>query len=629
MRIQDIMPRIDVKPQTDATKSRDFIQASGVHHFPRDAILQACVAYFRHVHSSDKIMHPTPFHQALIKNDKAFFYDVTEKLSAELKAFVLSTPVTWDTSGKLDILQHFMDTVQILLEPNCAQVAPSQMVTEILQQRSEDCMQQEKRRIELPLSLIAVTGDTEFLTEAIVHGADILAQDSKGNNLFHDIVYFSVDHPDAAIEVFQVLLQCMPDTQMRQDAIRHPNRKGRTPLDLAAQKHSPEIFLAIINAEGIYKITVKDCLFHKHVLYDLSEYESMQCKKVSPMHYFKALTDGDIHRYDKCNFFKSEPISSWLEAINKTVGLSALPVGVVQMVFQCLYWVCASVYMYEHRLPYGLLIPLTTVSFILGTFELFFESGRIKSDIKAIRKFLQTGKIPTTLTIVYRKIYISFLHSCTVFGAFLLFDLRCKYPTETSVLFLLSQNLACLSLLYVIQINKRVGHLLILLLKMLYDTAMFLTVAVIFYFTAVNFFYASKYTPNTCSINDTATLKGSLTQYVSMMYETFLLGLAIKSPSTEFFDDTMAGIQSVFYVGSVVVFTIILVNMLIGIMGRRITEIENHKDTLLKLEKLSIYFYAEFAYNTPMVFKLRIKHRYFKVSDDFSAVYIEVIEKTK
>ena len=31
--------------------------------------------------------------------------------------------------------------------------------------------------------------------------------------------------------------------------------------------------------------------------------------------------------------------------------------------------------------------------------------------------------------------------------------------------------------------------------------------------------------------------------------------------------------------------------MLIGIMSQRITEIEEHKDTLLKLEKLSIILY--------------------------------------
>ena len=35
-----------------------------------------------------------------------------------------------------------------------------------------------------------------------------------------------------------------------------------------------------------------------------------------------------------------------------------------------------------------------------------------------------------------------------------------------------------------------------------------------------------------------------------------------------------------------------LLNMLIGMMEKRITEVESHKDTILKLEKLSVLYYS-------------------------------------
>ena len=67
-------------------------------------------------------------------------------------------------------------------------------------------MKREKWKIELPLSLIAVTGDVQFLMKAIHDGGNILSEDSKGNNIIHDLVNFSNFNPSVSVAMFHDIL---------------------------------------------------------------------------------------------------------------------------------------------------------------------------------------------------------------------------------------------------------------------------------------------------------------------------------------------------------------------------------------------------------------------------------------
>ena len=78
------------------------------------------------------------------------------------------------------------------------------------------------------------------------------------------------------------------------------------------------------------------------------------------------------------------------------------------------------------------------------------------------------------------------------------------------------------------------------------------------------------------------------------------------------------------YVLSVVVISILLVNLLIGYMSQRVTDISETKDTLLKLEKISIIEVSETQCQAQFWVKYTVKcKKTFKANSDLSQVYIE------
>ena len=76
------------------------------------------------------------------------------------------------------------------------------------------------------------------------------------------------------------------------------------------------------------------------------------------------------------------------------------------------------------------------------------------------------------------------------------------------------------------------------------------------------------------------------------------------------------------YMLSVALVSIVLVNLLIGMMGRRVTEIYEHKDTLNILERLSVMNLEEFY----LFCKCTRKYDGFLTNKDASKTYVEVLE---
>ena len=246
---------------------------------------------------------------------------------------------------------------------------------------------------------------------------------------------------------------------------------------------------------------------------------------------------------------------------------------------------------------------------------------------KGFRQFLKHGKMPATLTVFYQRFRAGFSIFCILFSVTQLTNFKCSQREISHAIYVVANTFATLSFLYFIQLSKRAGHLLILLLKMMYDAATFLLVAGVFFVAATNFYYGMAHTGFSCEelaeSNNTYVV-----DYVETAFETFLLVLAVKSPSTEIGDRLWGHeISHGIYILSVVFFTIILLNMLIGIMTKRITDIQEHKDTLLKLEKLSVIFCEEKMMRTTFIFRLGVVQRYFKVSKDLHRVYVPVTEK--
>ena len=84
------------------------------------------------------------------------------------------------------------------------------------------------------------------------------------------------------------------------------------------------------------------------------------------------------------------------------------------------------------------------------------------------------------------------------------------YPDVVRIIFLLSGRLGALSLLYFINLVSGAGHLLVIILKMMYDTTIFLLVGFVVFITFANVFYALSVDPELCPSNSNNSASGSI-----------------------------------------------------------------------------------------------------------------------
>ena len=150
----------------------------------------------------------------------------------------------------------------------------------------------------LPLSLGVISNNEQLVKNIFKHGVNIHAVDFDGRNVVHDLVYWSEEHPMEAVRMYHIILGHLPFNEEKNELLRHEDVDSRNCLDLASEKYTPEILLAILNTDGVYKYCVKDCLLHKHTYYDVSDYEAIRSKKISPLFWMKCRTNEEVARFD-------------------------------------------------------------------------------------------------------------------------------------------------------------------------------------------------------------------------------------------------------------------------------------------------------------------------------------------
>ncbi len=119
-----------------------------------------------------------------------------------------------------------------------------------------------------------------------------------------------------------------------------------------------------------------------------------------------------------------------------------------------------------------------------------------------------------------------------------------------------------------------------------------------------NGFFILNFSP-TCSISPTSDnfnamqmvmneLNSDFATFPLSLYTTFMLSLSILSPSSNYFGQSVVSqFAVVLYITSILFISILLVNLLIRIMGQRVTEITEQRDTLMKLQVISVIEMSE------------------------------------
>ncbi len=585
---------------TDITNRRNFSQS-----FPtEDNSFQGTVG-------------PTPFHEALVRGNHAFFDLFVSRTPADVVITALNTRISW---------------VQCSVATENPDLNSANLHKKLMVELPDDkqCDLSRSTLFCLPLSLAAVSGNKKLVQKVLENGANLLGVDDQGRNVVHDLVHLSHSHPKQAGDMYHFLLSLAPNDDDKERLLKAEDVQGRNCLDLACEKYLPEITLAILNTQGVYRHDVKDCLVHRHIYYDISDYERQKHTKVSPLVHIKSLTNEDVVRFDSCRFFETEPVRTWIKLTYKSNVLNIV-IWMFTWTVQMGLFAAAQIF-YVSRAPKethdALYYALVFVA-IICTIHEHHALGRMecKRTHRSLILFFKHGRIPATLTIIYRKVHAAFSYLCIALGVVELLDVECKNSELIQIMYLLAGFLGIMSIMYFVNMISSVGHLLVIVLKMAYDAAIFFVVGAIVFLAFANAFYTLSVLPKSCDVNTNETSAGFALSYTETMFETFLLVTSIKSPDEAFFaDSSFPSLAQISYSAGIIYCSIILLNMLIGLMSQRITEIQEHKDTMIILERLSVMLFLRDSLWDKFRYEFGITQKYFRVSADRTKVFVEVIE---
>ena len=250
--------------------------------------------------------------------------------------------------------------------------------------------------------------------------------------------------------------------------------------------------------------------------------------------------------------------------------------------------------------------PTMIPQFMMAALILLIEVVHTKNNLRemwySIQQMFKHGKVPVTFTFSYRVMQLLFCALVMISALGALFSCHAtKFVQITNVLVAF---FGVLSLLFLIQLKEGVGHLLIVIQKMLYETFLysFMFGTYILSFAAA-FSLMNPNLRNDCQDRQNATnqtiipskeMTVQFGSFLNSLYETLLLVLYIMPPVDIYFSKMESPfLTQILYVGLILIPGLMMVNFLIAIMTRRAEQINILKDNILKLEKLSIVLYMQ------------------------------------
>ncbi|XP_052673739.1 uncharacterized protein LOC128155893 [Crassostrea angulata] len=149
---------------------------------------------------------------------------------------------------------------------------------------------------QLPLTVAALTGNTEIVDLLLEYGANLHDQNEKGDTVFHSLVKYAAIYPEKVMAIIQMLQYLNQELESKyqidttvynnsdEDKCRHihsfvwfmKNKENMTTLQLAAQHGVFQLFEEIINIRNVY------CFIRENDgLYDVKEYDITEIDTVS------------------------------------------------------------------------------------------------------------------------------------------------------------------------------------------------------------------------------------------------------------------------------------------------------------------------------------------------------------
>ena len=585
--------------------------------------IQACADYFKQEYHRYQAMEQpyqshtawdgvkrvqiTPFHEALCEGNFDFVMDTVKLLNDKpIIKFTLNALLDYRIKN-----QHHQPMILTEFD-NCN--TPEIKITNEEKQLEQTIQTQKRYRklmltskkglcTELPAALVAYSGNEYLLRALVQEGLELDAIDSRCNCILHELVKFSVLDATRALEGVDNVLHLLPNKNVRKRLFHMPNCQGIRPVELAAKMARPQMLQKYMNIDGVYRHTVDQCLMFKIVRYDVTDYESRDAKVYKSLLYHLTEADEDeLNNFQQCGLLSKEPFNSWIQATFENEK------GIIRSLIW--FWLILYALTFYQILNFAangdaFEPQAMAVQFMMASFVLIVEIVHTKNNLRemwySVERVFKHGKVPVTFTFSYRAMQLLFCVSVLI--NVLSATIFCNSVKFVQITFVMVAFFGVLSILFFLQLKEGVGHLLIVIQKMLYETFLYSFMFGTFCMaTASAFALMNPQIRNNCKNNENATTQTrkrnedpvQFESFPNSLYETILLVLYIMPPSDIYFREMESPfLTQLFYIFLILFPGLMMVNFLIAIMTRRAEQIDVLKDNILKLEKLSLVLYMQ------------------------------------
>ena len=449
---------------------------------------------------------------------------------------------------------------------------------------------------ELPLALAALSGNEEVLKMLTEHGCSYHNNDRKGNNIMHCLVLISKDDAKKACLVYGYIIGQL-SCEDKAILLSHKNVDGLTPLDLAASLCIPEMLLAFLRTDGVFRFIQRQAGVYHDVVYKLPKKEFQHSKELSILHFLICVSEKEIQRFEDSNIVFMEPIASLIKirTANQENKMGVFLWLLWQFLRSGLFFLQVIIFA-TFKAPWkvisGFMLTFILVDVVTEIFAI--KEGKAVA-LYSIRRATQ-GLQPLVNTAVIKSSEWIFMILEVVLTIFELADLTCAYNDVYMVLMAMAAFNVIFHYLFLLQYFPLCAYIILLMNNMLKETAIFLLISGSIYLaSAACLLLLHLSTPCGSVFDSNSTLTNvKLGSISSNWYDTYLLSLAIISPSPLHFDNShVPVVTQLFYLTMLVINFVVLMNLLIAMFNDRVGFLYQYKKTLMGLQRLHFMLLME------------------------------------
>ena len=463
-----------------------------------------------------------------------------------------------------------------------------------------------------PFALAAICGAHATLKTMLNYSVDVNLPESNGNYVIHELARFASVSRSSEVgmtETYRRLLQLLPAATCK-NLLLTENSCHLRPLELAAKMATLRLYSAILQTTDVYLVKTETHGPLTHKWYDLTEYEGFGVgtrREYSPIKFLLELEQADLFSAACRALMSQAPTRQWIDAKMRISRPFLFAWFLVRISYIAAFFLFEnSEFSGSHRngtidslncgnavfeMPYWAGMTTTLYVFTLSAMILVVdvaEAAYFLLHNGRWRRWRSEGVVSGRKAALHHNFY----RVCQlVFVVMAMFRSTAWLFPATKIPFMseLSRITACLllpwTLLYFVQLLPSIGYFTVIIQTMLHDMLNFM---IIFVIILVPFSYVFHMMVNYYSEQGCIEAFGSLQR---SLYSTFTVILNM-------IDFTSYRLQSpglVYGLHLLFVFTatLLLVNFLISLMSNSVIEINEQRDVVMLLQRLSVAMVME------------------------------------